>query len=680
MHKRSILIAGLIMAVSVVSFFSGLFLYNSSFSSYEVDSRSVTGIVFGRYPYSSWDVNPFILQLIPAKKTIELRLSFIYYDAGNYSAALTFPYRLQSIRDLNETSEKHNWLYRNAESGSVVMVTLIAERVPTVGFSFQVLAAELTVDDSISDRIFDMYRINLPFGGSFTLDIQEKWYSLKSIAPVTPVGQVPNCSLSVTIPSSAIITDKSHPILRRDPAQESQQIVQFQITTEGPFTLQYSLPEERYKREQNLFISGILIGVLPAGLLSVLAIVEERWAEPEEKGQKKSQQMQSEELMRRNSADSPNSGKQTSSQLPQRDERKMEKLDAAFLFVLSFVGIIVSFLQVTAINLGAFIEALPFLVLGIVLPFYVGYLRGAIEVDTVQERMRGWVYALIGTTYYLGSFAIAWLSFHYSQLPYIYGLLLMYSMIVGSLILTYKALKWSSKIFTFKTITSQYVFSVTGLSAVAGGFLFSILIASMRDFYGKDVPVMISSGSLEPIFWLSIILASVCFMFMAEKAARAASLIEVKMRKFNGIASRLMNVSIFKGIFLGSVLLEYMFDFNLKARLLWLQSFVFWVLGCFLWLGRVSVLPQVFFILSIATLLIAVFLFHKTRAITFNGIEKRFSIKMDYMALVFVVIVGMLLFGMVLQGMITIVALTILFLSFQTQKSDRSRSSKGSPS
>jgi hypothetical protein len=665
MHKRSILIAGLIVAVSVVSFFSGLFLYNSSFSSYEVDSRSVTGIIFGRYPYSSWDVNPFILQLIPAKKTIELRLSFIYYDAGNYSAALTFPYRLQSIRDLNETSEKHNWLYRNAESESVIMVTLIAERVPTIGFSFQVLAAELTVDDPILDRIFDIYSINLPFGGSFTLDIQEQWYSLKSIAPVIPTEKVPNCSLSVTIPSSAIITDKSHPILRRNPAQESQQIVQFQITTEGPFTLQYSVPEERYGREQNLFISGILIGVLPAGLLSVLTIVEERWAEPEEKGQKRSQQMQSEELPGGNSADSPNSGKQASSQLPQRDERKTEKLDAAFLFVLSFVGIIVSFLQVTVINLGAFIEALPFLVLGIVLPFYVGYLRGAIEVDTVQERMRGWVYALIGTTYYLGSFVIAWLNFHYSQLPYILGLLLMYSMIMGSLILTYRALKWSNKIFAFETVTSQYVFSVTGLSAVASGFLFSVLTAFMRDLHERDVLVMISSGSPEPIFSLSIIIASMCFMFMAEKAARAASFTEVKVRKFTGIASRLMSISTFKGIFLGSVLLEYTFDFNLKARLLWLQSFVFWALGCFLWLGRVSLLSQVFFVLSIATLLIAVALFQKTRAITFSGIEKRFSIKTDYMALVFVVIVGMLLFGIVLQGMIMITALTILFLSFQ---------------
>jgi len=677
-RRRSVLLAGMIMAVSIASFLSGLWLYDNSFSTYEVDSRSVTGIILGYYPYQSWSVNSFTLQLIPSKKTIELSFLFIYHDVGNYSVALTFPYRIQSMFDLGETSEKHSWTYRNAESGSVVMATLMTERAPTDGSGFQILSAKLTLQDFISDRIFDIYRINLPFGGSFTLDVQEEWFVLRSIAPVSPMGQNPNCSLSVMIPSSAIITDKSNPILRRDPAQESQQKLQFQITNEGPFTLQYSVPEERYKREQNLFISGILIGVLPAGLLSVLGIIEERWAEPETISQKRGQQIQSDRSPTESSKCPPNSGKHTRSQVSIGDVRKLEKLDAAFLFVLSFVGIIVSFLQVTVINLGAFIEALPFLTLGILLPFYVGYLRGAIEVDTVEERMRGWIYAIIGTTYYFGSFVIAWLSFHYSQLPYVYGLLLMYFMILGSLIVTYRSLKWSGKIFALRTITAQYAFSVTGLSAVAGGFLFSILIAFLRDSYGKDVLGIILTGSPEPFFWLSIIVISICFMFAAEKASRAILLADIKMREFNGLTSRLMSISIFKGLFLGSVLLECTLDFNLKARILWLQSFVFWVLGCFLWLGRVSLLPQIFLILSIATLLIATALLHKTRAITFDNIEKRFPIKTDYMALVFVATAAMLLFGIVLQGMIMMVALTILFLCLQTSRSESGESSKDS--
>ena len=80
--------------------------------------------------------------------------------------------------------------------------------------------------------------------------------------------------------------------------------------------------------------------------------------------------------------------------------KKVDRLDNAFLFVLSSVGLLISFIQIRQKSLSGLIEAIPFLLLGIILPFYVGYLRGAIEKDSLGERIRGWICLIIGTTSY----------------------------------------------------------------------------------------------------------------------------------------------------------------------------------------------------------------------------------------------------------------------------------------
>jgi len=43
---------------------------------------------------------------------------------------------------------------------------------------------------------------------------------------------------------------------------------------------------------------------------------------------------------------------------------------------------------------------LPLLIIGLVIPIYIGYVRGAILLDTLEERVRGWIYFLIGVFYY----------------------------------------------------------------------------------------------------------------------------------------------------------------------------------------------------------------------------------------------------------------------------------------
>jgi hypothetical protein len=72
---------------------------------------------------------------------------------------------------------------------------------------------------------------------------------------------------------------------------------------------------------------------------------------------------------------------------------------------------------VTVIDLLSLIAGIPFLILGVVVPFYVGYIRGVIEIDTVEERIRGWIYSIIGTNYFLGSFVISLISSRYPGVP-----------------------------------------------------------------------------------------------------------------------------------------------------------------------------------------------------------------------------------------------------------------------
>jgi hypothetical protein len=667
MRRNSALIAGLILAVSVGSFLWGYSLYSSSFSDFEVDSRSVTGVIVGRYPSDFWNINLFSIQLIPLNKIVQLHFSVAYYNTGNYSVAVSLPYRVQTVHDISAYPESENWVCRNAPSGSVVMVTINARNVSTEGWTFQELSAELRVNATIADRMFGNYRVNVPFGGSFTVDVQQEWDSLLPGTFVVPLSPQPNCSLSIHTPASAIIIDKTHRIVRRDPSQDAQQWLQFEINDGSPFSVEYSVPEEQSQREQNIFISGILIGVLPAGLLSILGIMAEEGADREKITDigEGSVASASEQSMNQETMEEPEISEEHRTR---ENNMKVERFDNAFLFALGSTGLVISLLQVVMKDLNAVVEAIPFLLLGIVFPFYIGFLRGAIEVDSNEERLRGWIYFLIGTSYYFGSFVLSSIRSQNLQISYANGQILFYATIVLGLFTTDRILKWSKRVFSTNSSSAQYAFSGTGLCAVSVAFLFSIVLGYIHDFYAKDIFAMIVQGSPEPLFWLSIIGASVCVVLIAEKASRDALQTQLELQRFRGISGRLMNFAVVRAVFLGSTLLEYALDFNLRARLLWLGAFVFWVLGCLFWVEKILLLPQVFFFITILTLSMAAVFFLRTRRITFEGIEGRFPIKTGYMALVFAALVEMTLRSEFAQGAISIVVLTIIFLFLQWPK------------
>ena len=82
------------------------------------------------------------------------------------------------------------------------------------------------------------------------------------------------------------------------------------------------------------------------------------------------------------------------------ENRRRDKLDDALLFVMGSVGILFGLIQVFVGFSTYFLQIiLPVGLLGWVLPFYYGYVRGAVR-DSIADRYRGWIFLVVGLTLY----------------------------------------------------------------------------------------------------------------------------------------------------------------------------------------------------------------------------------------------------------------------------------------
>lgn len=333
--------------------------------------------------------------------------------------------------------------------------------------------------------------------------------------------------------------------------------------------------------------------------------------------------------------------------------KKIERLDRAFLFVLGSVGLVISFIE-TKKDVTGMMEAIPFLLLGIFLPFLVGYMRGAIEIDSVEERMRGWIYFIIGTCSYFAFFM-----FRRVHAEYIYQESLFILLITFSLLITYLLLRWSKKVFHISGASPQYAFSGTVLCATGAAFLIRLIISLYLDFQDKDIYEIISTNSSELLFWISIILASLSVVLIFEKASRNTLQTELELPKLKGRAVKLRNFFLTRGLFLGFMLSEYALDFDLKARFLWLQAFAFWVLGCFFWVARIPLFPQIFFLITVIFTSIAGIIFYKMGTISFEDIESVVPTKSGYVTWIFIAVVTMVFSSSIQVGALLIILSTI---------------------
>ena len=79
---------------------------------------------------------------------------------------------------------------------------------------------------------------------------------------------------------------------------------------------------------------------------------------------------------------------------------KIDKTDYLLLHISSLLSIIFIFFQILVGGTKALVLFIPLIFLILIIPIYVGYIRGAITLDSNIERVRGWIYLLIGSSYY----------------------------------------------------------------------------------------------------------------------------------------------------------------------------------------------------------------------------------------------------------------------------------------
>jgi Family of unknown function (DUF6338) len=82
--------------------------------------------------------------------------------------------------------------------------------------------------------------------------------------------------------------------------------------------------------------------------------------------------------------------------LPAEAKLNIGKLDDAFLFVLALATLGFTIVQTSVRGPGGLVVATPVLLSGVALPFYVGFWRGAVTLNSDLERVRGWTILVMG--------------------------------------------------------------------------------------------------------------------------------------------------------------------------------------------------------------------------------------------------------------------------------------------
>jgi hypothetical protein len=78
----------------------------------------------------------------------------------------------------------------------------------------------------------------------------------------------------------------------------------------------------------------------------------------------------------------------------------LSKLDSALLFFSSSLSLAFG-VGYALLGIEWLRFYIPMLLLGWFMPIYIGYVRGSIILDSVEERIRGWIYFIVGLGFYV---------------------------------------------------------------------------------------------------------------------------------------------------------------------------------------------------------------------------------------------------------------------------------------
>lgn len=89
-------------------------------------------------------------------------------------------------------------------------------------------------------------------------------------------------------------------------------------------------------------------------------------------------------------------------------EKKLEKLDTLLLLLSSSLSLGITIVQ-AFVNAEWLVYFLPILIPAWIMPVYIGYIRGGMILDSLEERVRGWTYFVAGGGIYLVIYLLAFI-------------------------------------------------------------------------------------------------------------------------------------------------------------------------------------------------------------------------------------------------------------------------------
>lgn len=130
--------------------------------------------------------------------------------------------------------------------------------------------------------------------------------------------------------------------------------------------------------------------------------------------------------------------------------RDMDKVDSLLLSLASGLSFFFSLLRAVVGDIPSLILFFPLLILGWLLPIYVGYFKGGIH-NNLEERFRGWIYLIEGCFVYAMSTFIDFMIRYPRDLLNIERFLLLFIVVslilfIGSVIIINKVAYWFLKI------------------------------------------------------------------------------------------------------------------------------------------------------------------------------------------------------------------------------------------
>jgi hypothetical protein len=211
----------------------------------------------------------------------------------------------------------------------------------------------------------------------------------------------------------------------------------------------------------------------------------------------------------------------------------IDSLDDAFLFVLALTTLVFSLLEALLVGKVALVVFVPFLVTGLVYPFYSGYLRGVVEHapwrQPMLRRVKGWVYLSVGTVAYAAMSATSILAPRAVDS----AMLVYFLVVLLGLPVCYIGIRWV-RIITGTVLPSDGV--VVGASCGGAVFLsmaaYSVQLVTRLIFF----PERLQPAVPAEVFARYAPLASLFFLsfFLTERVASALSVPGMDLRWQSG--------------------------------------------------------------------------------------------------------------------------------------------------